>query len=72
VVRDRNQTDGKPVVALEYQAYEPMGLQVFRQITADIRNRWPDVNRVVIYHRIGRLEIGEISVLLWVVPIACV
>jgi len=28
----RNQTDGKPVVALEYQAYEPMGLQVFRQI----------------------------------------
>lgn len=59
----RNKTDGKPVVALEYQAYEPMGLQVFGQITADIRKRWPDVNRVVIHHRIGRLEIGEISVL---------
>ncbi|MGM3306426.1 molybdenum cofactor biosynthesis protein MoaE [Anabaena sp. WFMT] len=59
----RNQTDGKPVVALEYQAYEPMALQVFYQIAADIRCQWPDVNRVVICHRIGRLKIGEISVL---------
>ena len=59
----RNQTDGKPVVALEYQAYEPMALQVFRQIAADIRNNWADVNRVVIHHRVGRLQIGEISVL---------
>lgn len=59
----RNQTDGKPVVALEYQAYEPMALQVFYQIAADIRCQSPDVNRVVICHRIGRLKIGEISVL---------
>ncbi|HAJ62260.1 MAG TPA: molybdopterin synthase, partial [Cyanobacteria bacterium UBA8543] len=49
----RNQTDGKPVVALEYQAYEPMALRVFEAIAADIRNRWPDVNRVVIHHRTG-------------------
>jgi len=59
----RNQTDGKAVVALEYQAYEPMALQVFRQIAADIRTSWSNVNRVVIHHRIGRLQIGEISVL---------
>jgi molybdopterin synthase catalytic subunit len=59
----RNQTDGKPVVALEYQAYEPMALQVFMAIAADIRKRWSDVNRVAIHHRIGRLQIGEISVL---------
>ena len=59
----RNQTDGKPVVALEYQAYEPMALQVFYQIASDVRNSWPDVNRVVIHHRVGRLRIGEISVL---------
>lgn len=59
----RNQTDGKPVVALEYQAYEPMAIQVFRQIAADIRKNWSDVNRVVIHHRVGRLQIGEISVL---------
>lgn len=59
----RNQTDGKPVVALEYQAYEPMAVQVFISIAADIRRIWPDVNRVVIHHRTGRLQIGEISVL---------
>ena len=59
----RNQTEGKPVVALEYQAYEPMALEVFTSIAADIRKTWSDVNRVVIHHRIGRLKIGEISVL---------
>jgi molybdopterin synthase catalytic subunit len=59
----RNQTEGKPVVALEYQAYEPMAMQVFYQIAAQIRQKWSIVTRVVIYHRIGRLQVGEISVL---------
>ncbi|MGP1386761.1 MAG: molybdenum cofactor biosynthesis protein MoaE [Thainema sp.] len=59
----RNQTDGKPVVALEYQAYEPMALQIFQQIAAEIRRQWPDATRVVIHHRTGKLQIGEISVL---------
>ncbi|MDY7012222.1 MAG: molybdenum cofactor biosynthesis protein MoaE [Cyanobacteriota bacterium] len=60
-VRDR--TDGRPVLHLEYQAYEPMAIAVFRQIAADISNAWPQTNRVVIHHRIGKLNIGEISVL---------
>lgn len=64
----RHQTDGKPVVALEYQAYEPMAMQVFASIATDIRRLWPDVNRVVIHHRTGRLTIGEISV---VVAVGC-
>ena len=64
----RNQTDSKSVVALEYQAYEPMALQVFYQIANDIRVQWTDVSRVVIYHRIGRLSVGEISV---VVAVGC-
>jgi molybdopterin synthase catalytic subunit len=59
----RNQTDGQPVVALEYQAYEPMALQIFQQIAADIRQTWTDVTRVVIHHRTGKLRVGEISVL---------
>ncbi|MBO3464494.1 molybdenum cofactor biosynthesis protein MoaE [Aetokthonos hydrillicola Thurmond2011] len=59
----RNQTDGKPVVSLEYQAYEPMALRVFYQIAANIRANWSDVTRVVIHHRVGHLQIGEISVL---------
>lgn len=59
----RNNTEGKAVVALEYQAYEPMALQVFQQITADIQTRWSDVTNVIIHHRVGRLYVGEISVL---------
>jgi molybdopterin synthase catalytic subunit len=45
-----------------------MALQVFYQIADDISHQWPDVSRVVIYHRIGRLLVGEISV---VVAIGC-
>jgi molybdopterin synthase catalytic subunit len=59
----RNNTDGFSVVALEYQAYEPMALEVFRQIAAQIRQTWPDATRVVIHHRTGKLTVGEISVL---------
>ncbi|MFQ4140920.1 molybdenum cofactor biosynthesis protein MoaE [Chlorogloeopsis sp. ULAP02] len=59
----RNQTDGRSVVALEYQAYEPMALRIFYQIAEEIRQKWADVSRVVIHHRIGHLQIGEISVL---------
>jgi molybdopterin synthase catalytic subunit len=58
----RNHTNGRAVVALEYQAYEPMALKVFGQIAAQIKQRWSEVHRVVIHHRIGRLEIGELSV----------
>lgn len=60
----RNQTDGRAVLALEYQAYEPMVLKIFGKITTEIHHRWPEVNRVVIHHRTGRLEVGEISVLI--------
>jgi molybdopterin synthase catalytic subunit len=60
-VRDR--TDGRPVIYLDYQAYEPMAIEVFKQIAGQIRELWPDTNRVVIHHRTGKLTIGEISVL---------
>jgi molybdopterin synthase catalytic subunit len=59
----RAQTDGQAVTYLEYQAYEPMAMLVFAQIGLTIRQQWSDTNRVVIYHRVGKLEIGEISVL---------
>lgn len=64
----RNNTNQKPVVALEYQAYEPMALRVFQTIAEAVRHQWPQVNQVVIHHRTGRLGVGEISVL---VAIGC-
>jgi molybdopterin synthase catalytic subunit len=40
-----------------------MAIRVFQQIAATIRQTWNDVTHVVIHHRVGRLSIGEISVL---------
>jgi molybdopterin synthase catalytic subunit len=59
----RNQTEGKSVLFLEYQAYEPMAITIFRQIAVEIRQKWSNTNRVVIHHRVGKLQIGAISVL---------
>jgi molybdopterin synthase catalytic subunit len=59
----RNKTDGKPVKYLEYQAYEPMAIKIFQDISHGIKEQWQDVNSVIIHHRIGKLSIGDISVL---------
>jgi molybdopterin synthase catalytic subunit len=58
----RNQTGGRPVECLEYQAYEPMALKIFAAIAQQIQQQWPEVNRVVIHHRVGKLAIHDISV----------
>jgi molybdopterin synthase catalytic subunit len=60
----RNQTDGRPVKFLEYEAHAPMAESKLREIGAAIRGRWPGVKRVAMLHRTGRLEIGESSVLI--------
>jgi molybdopterin synthase catalytic subunit len=60
----RNQTGGRPVKFLEYEAHAAMAEAKMREIGADIRGRWPGVRRVAMRHRIGRLEIGEASVLI--------
>lgn len=60
----RNETDGRPVKFLEYEAHTAMAEAKIREIGAVIRARWTGVRRVAILHRIGRLEIGESSVLI--------
>jgi molybdopterin synthase catalytic subunit len=60
----RNETGGRPVKFLEYEAHAPMAEAKMREIGAEIRARWPGVRRVAMLHRIGRLEIGESSVLI--------
>jgi molybdopterin synthase catalytic subunit len=59
----RCQTEGKKVEYLEYQAYEPMAIAVFQQIASHLVTQYPDINSIVIHHRIGKLVIGDISVL---------
>ncbi|MGH7902605.1 MAG: molybdenum cofactor biosynthesis protein MoaE [Candidatus Dormibacteraceae bacterium] len=65
VVRDNSR--GRPVARLEYEAYEEMALAGMGAIAAEIAARWPEA-RVAMAHRVGRLEIGEASV---VVSISC-
>jgi len=60
----RNETGGRPVKFLEYEAHAPMAEAKMREIGAEIRTRWSGVRRVAMLHRIGRLEIGESSVLI--------
>jgi molybdopterin synthase catalytic subunit len=59
VVRDHN--DGRLVRHLDYEAYEEMALAELRSIESEVRRRWP-VGDVRIVHRLGRLEIGDVSV----------
>jgi MoaE-MoaD fusion protein len=61
IVRNHNQ--GRKTLYLEYEGYEPMALKRMEEIEAGARSRWP-VNRIGIVHRLGRLEIGEASVVI--------
>ena len=62
VVRDN--TKGRRVVSLQYEAYEPMAVKEMRRIGAEIREQWFDVERVGIIHRFGPLKISESSVVI--------
>ena len=61
VVRDNAR--GKQVRYLEYDVYEEMAEQQIRAIVTEAQQRW-GVKRVAVAHRFGRLEIGEVSVII--------
>jgi molybdopterin synthase catalytic subunit len=57
----RNENGGRPVLHLEYEAYDEMALEMLEDIAGQAAARWP-VSTVRVVHRLGRLEIGEASV----------
>jgi molybdopterin synthase catalytic subunit len=59
----RNQTGGRAVAYLDYEAYEEMALKVFAEIANKLRERWPATRGIAIHHRLGQLGVGEISVI---------
>jgi molybdopterin synthase catalytic subunit len=59
----RNNSKGRATLYLEYEAYEPMALRQMRAISAEMRAKFA-IDRIVMVHRLGRLEIGETSVLI--------
>ena len=47
---------------LEYEAYDEMVVPKLVEIVVETRTRWPDVGRIALVHRVGKLELGESSV----------
>jgi molybdopterin converting factor subunit 1 len=58
----RNNSDGRRVIALEYDAYPSLAEKKLREVADDVRGRWP-ITGIGVLHRTGRLEIGETSLL---------
>lgn len=63
----RDHARGKRVRYLEYDAYPEMAQAELARIASEVERRW-GTDRIALVHRIGRLEIGEVSV---VVAVAC-
>jgi len=59
----RNHTKGKPVVRLDFEAYEKMALKEMEKIVAQARQKWP-IEHMAMVHRTGTLQIGEIAVII--------
>jgi molybdopterin synthase catalytic subunit len=57
----RNRSEFGAVDGLEYQAYGKMARKRMKLIGAELMRRWK-VRKVSIYHREGKLRVGEISV----------
>jgi len=61
IVRDH--ADGRQgVKAIDYEAYTLQVLPRFEAIAAAARERWPDVGRLLVWHRVGHIKLGEASV----------
>ncbi len=59
----RDHAEGRTDVQyLEYEAYDEMVVPKLAEIAAETRSRWPETGRIAIVHRVGRLELGDSSV----------
>ena len=56
----RDLFEGRDVQYLEYEAYRPMAENMLQQIVDEVRERWA-IEDMSIAHRVGRVDIGEIS-----------
>lgn len=56
---DRHETQ-----RLEYEAYEPMALAKMKQVADEIRERWTLVQGIAIVQRVGRLEVGQNTIVI--------
>ncbi|XP_017666715.1 PREDICTED: molybdopterin synthase catalytic subunit isoform X1 [Lepidothrix coronata] len=60
----RNNFEGKKVIHLEYEAYTSMAETEIKKICRDVRQKWPSVKHIAVYHRLGVVPITEASVII--------
>ena len=63
----REMTGDRQTIVLDYEAYPEMALKKMAELEAEARLRWPLIDAAIV-HRVGRLGLGEISV---VVAVSC-
>ncbi|WP_435353154.1 molybdenum cofactor biosynthesis protein MoaE [Emticicia sp. SJ17W-69] len=59
----RNQTKGKRVLRLDFEAYEPMAISEMKKIAIQAIEKF-SLKKIAVHHRVGMLEIGEIPVII--------
>ena len=59
----RRQSRGRIVHYLDYEGYEGMAEEMMEKLAGDLRERY-DIHEVAIHHRVGRVELGEPSVVI--------
>jgi len=57
----REMTAGRETLHLVYEAHPTMALAQLRELAAEATRLWP-IQRLALVHRVGRLELGEVSV----------
>uniref|UniRef100_A0A1B6GK04 Molybdopterin synthase catalytic subunit n=1 Tax=Cuerna arida TaxID=1464854 RepID=A0A1B6GK04_9HEMI len=60
----RDNFDGLKVTKLLYEAYDTMAMKALKRVCTEIRKKWPDVENIAIYHRLGDVAIMEASVVI--------
>jgi molybdopterin synthase catalytic subunit len=59
----RDHSDGRPsVTSLDYEVYPEQAVTRLGELAASAKGRWPMIGRLALLHRIGRLHVGDVSV----------
>jgi len=59
----RNETKGKKVTHLDFEAYKPMAISEMKKIALQALENYP-IQKITLHHRLGKLNIGEIPVII--------
>uniref|UniRef100_A0A1B6CZU6 Molybdopterin synthase catalytic subunit n=1 Tax=Clastoptera arizonana TaxID=38151 RepID=A0A1B6CZU6_9HEMI len=58
----RDNCNGLEVAQLEYEAYESMAVKAMKNVCLEMRKKWPNVENIAIYHRLGEVKVKEASI----------